>query len=319
MSLQQIITEAEEKYDLAYEEFCELDELEGEDKMRTLDRRHELRSLMTLCQKRKHEAQKHADSLAFLEADALKAGTNVILNVRKAEICVFIAECMNESPEVIKELRRVVRIAEEDHHAYFHAEFKKYEANRKKEKAERDAKKSPLDGQRAFLKEHLAEIPDNIDEMGAIELDILTMQVYKEFILDCGVEPEVHFDHRVFNVDPEDPSSMAEYAEAYHTPSMQYHNLKNPPKANPIPDVNPCDVKVCVIFEFTNGENVATDTLVCEEDLRILIAILGSRSVGKRRKDLCKWCKEHDVPTYKMNVAQLYVQIEDGVVMKLLK
>ena len=319
MSLQQIITEAEEKYELAYEEFCELDELEGEDKMRTLDRRHELRTLMTVCQKRKHEAEKWLQCLADSEEYALKSGTDVGLKARKAKIDVFIAECMNESPEVIKELRRVVRIAEEEQRAYYHAEYLKYEETRKKEEAEREAKKTPLDGQRTFLKEHLVEIPDNIDEMGAIDLDILTMQVYKEFILDCGVEPEVHFDHRVFNVDPEDPSSMAEYAATYHTLSMQYHNLKNPPKANPRFEANPCDVKVRVIFEFTNGENVATDTLICEEDLRILIAILGSRSVGKRRKDLCKWCKEHDITTYKLNVAQLYVQIEDGVVMKLLK
>lgn len=319
MSLQQIITEAEEKYDLARDEFYELDELEGEEKMLSLDRRHELRRLMTMCQRRKSEAEKYITDLVSVEKAAVKEGTMVNLDVFKAEICVFLAECMNASQEEINQLRSVVRVAQDERRAYYDVKYEEWKKENDREKKEREAKRTPLDGQRTFVKEHLAEIPDNIDEMNAIDLDILAMQIYKEFILDCGVEPEVHFDHRVFSVDPDDPSSMAEYAETYHSLSMQYHRLKNPPKANPIPDKNPCDVKVTVIFEFANGENVANDTFVCEEDLRFLVSILGARSIGKRRKDLHKWCKEHNIQTYKANVTQIYVQIEDGDVMKLLK
>lgn len=315
LRLEELIKSAEVQYDAAYEEFCELDDEEGKETPGSLQRRHVLRKLMTRAQGCVRDAKQTID----LIRDSSISHPSCMVLKRRADL--FLAECHDAPAEEKEELKRLVAEADEASKVYHHEKYLQWVEEDTRKKKERDEKATALDGQRAFIRESLLEVPDDLEMLDSYATDIIVMQIYKEFIVDQGVEPVVSFDHRDFTVNPEDPVSVQEYADTYHALATQYHSLKYPAKKNAAKTGEPAiEVRVDLLFEQPNGEiNDATLSLSVE-DFRIFASILGARSVGKRRTDLIAWCEERMLHTFlPRSAVQIYVQIDDHPMFRLLK
>lgn len=314
LRLEEFVKRAEESYDTAYEEFCELDDDEGKKKSDSLQRRTVLRKLMTRYQSQKRDAEMFINQIRDSSCSPCQC------TVSKYRADLFLAECRDASAEEKEEIKKHIAEANNASKLYHHKKYLEWVEEYESKQKESAEKRTPLDGQRTFIRESLLEVPDDLETMDPYAVDIIVMQIYKEFIVDQGVEPDVPFDHRDFTVDPKDPASVQAYADTYHALASQYHALKYPTKRNPIPDDSEVTVKVKLFFEHSNGDVVDVVLDLSVEEFRIFSSILGARSVGKRRTDLIAWCEERSLHTLSPRSAvQIYVQIEEHPVFRLLK